>query len=84
MSRTFCIVCWSPCSVIVCSSTSTGVFVYSTRLDPRSAHRLIWLRGYFRSVLDPSGLHITSPSRPISHLQAQLSCEAHLQLFASS
>ena len=39
------------CKVTVLSSTSTGVLVYKTKLVPLRAHLLIWLSGYFLSVL---------------------------------
>lgn len=41
VSRTDLIVPSPACKVIVLSSTSAGVFVYSTRLVPLSAHLLI-------------------------------------------
>ena len=64
VSSTVRMVVSSACSVTVRSSTSTGVLVYSTRLVPRSAQRLMWLSGYLRSARAPSGLSTNRPSRP--------------------
>lgn len=51
-------------SVTVCSSTSTGVRVYSTSRVPRSAQRLMCCSGNLRSVRCVSGLSRKRPSRP--------------------
>jgi len=55
-----------PWRVTVTSSTSDGVLVYSTRLESLRAQRLMWLRGYFRSILCVSRDDMKTPSRPIS------------------
>ena len=72
MSSTLPMVRSSPCSVMVRSSTSTGVRVYRLSRFPRRAHLLTCSSGNLRNVRCVSGLRRKRPSSPICNTRRAL------------